>query len=299
MVLNEKPLNRVLWLLVAFWTTGTSLALLAPGTIAAEIASQLSVLWLFAFAFLHGSRRYGYRGITAFLLISAGGWHLLELTSIHFGFPFGYYVHNAAMGPKIGVVPAIIAPTMFAYLYLAWTLANGLVGEPRRTGELLWGSACAVVAMFIVVCIDLCVDPPSSIVRKLWTFREGGPFFGIPMTNYIGWFISSWAIFQIFAIYLASSRWFPPRLSSDYWYSAALFWGMLGLQFPVDALLNSASSPVADSNHWMWRRGDILGSAALMSICTMIASAFSMAVIVWRRETAAGLGGDPAKPLKS
>ena len=281
---NERLLNHVLCALVTLWAGGTSLTFAAPGTSAATISSRLSIVWLFAFAFLHGSHRYGYRGIATFLLISAGGWHLVELTSIHFGFPFGYYVHNAAMGPKIGVVPAIIAPTMFAYLYLAWTLANGLIGEPRRPGELMWGNACALIATFIVVCIDLCVDPASSIVRKLWTFREGGAFFGIPMTNYIGWFLSSWAIFQIFAIYLAISRWSPQRLSSGNWYVVALLWGLLGLQFPIDALLNSASPPVADSSNWMWRGNDILGSAALISICTMIASAFTMAVIIWRRE---------------
>lgn len=214
----------------------------------------------------------------------------IETTSILSGFPFGFYEHNAGMGPKLYVVPIAIGLGFYSIHYPAWTLANALIGDPRRTGEFLWLLACTVVATFIVVGFDISIDPTGSIVNRLWTFREGGGFFGVPMSNYVGWYIAAFSIFAVWAIFLKCTRWAPRPVSSGYWYIAAAFWAAQGLQFPLTALVRDSESIVYDSAGWAWQSKDILDSAGLLGIATMVSFSVLATIVIWRRS------GDLANP---
>lgn len=79
-----------------------------------------------AFGLIHGARRFGARGSLFFFATAVLVSNLYEHLSIATGFPFGHYVHNAAMGPKLFLVPLVIGPGYYGGCYLAWTLASAL-----------------------------------------------------------------------------------------------------------------------------------------------------------------------------
>ena len=50
---------------------------------------------------------------------------------------------------------------------------------------------------------DVVMDPPEATISKAWIWHDGGAHFGVPVSNYLGWLLTSWLFYQAFAIYLS------------------------------------------------------------------------------------------------
>lgn len=81
---------------------------------------------------------------------------------------------------------------------------------------------------------DLTVDPISSTLQGLWIWTYPGSYFGVPISNFFGWFLVVYIFFQIFALYLSkydsinATKVF--KLSNKpYWIEAAAVYGITGL----------------------------------------------------------------------
>lgn len=268
--------------LLGLWIACTLFATLTPGHSLAELAALISLAAMVLFGLVHGARRFGVRASVVFFVAAVLLSSLFEALSIATGFPFGFYTHSAAMGPKLFQVPLIVGPSFFAGCYLAWTLANALLGEPRGRNDRWWTLAVPIVAAFIVVAWDLCQDPLGATVDKRWIYPHGGAFFGVPLSNFLGWYLVTWTIFQSFAVYLATSRTELRPVKPAYWYQASGFWAAIALQFPL-LLLTVPDLTVQDASGWLWRSRDIAQTATLTSIYTMLAVAVTSALVVARR----------------
>lgn len=78
------------------------------------------------------------------------------------------------------------------------------------------------VAAFIMVMWDLTVDPISSTLQSLWVWTNPGAYFGVPISNFFGWFIVVYIFFQVFALYLSKYDSLNPKraiyiLNKPYW----------------------------------------------------------------------------------
>jgi len=49
---------------------------------------------------------------------------------------------------------------------------------------------------------DMSFDPIASYVNKIYTWYEGGAYFGVPFRNFTGWFLESLIFFLIIGLYL-------------------------------------------------------------------------------------------------
>src|SRR2546421_10279164 len=183
---NTNLWMNILWVLVAVY----AVAEFANPVLSFLIPFALTLLVLVAFALIHGAIRYRWSGIVTFIVICVVVSNILENTSILTGFPFGHYHYTSgsALGPKLFLVPVLIAPAYFATGYLAWALSNVLVGDVRRESSALSTFAVPLIASFLMVVWDLCLDPGASTVRHTWIWEQGGGYFGVPLTNYLGWF---------------------------------------------------------------------------------------------------------------
>jgi putative membrane protein len=159
-------------------------------------------LILLAFALQHGVRRYGWDavlmwgGITFFI-----SW-AMESLSIATGFPFGHYRYSELLGVQAGTVPLVIMPAYFVTGYLAWTMGSVFVGN-LSTGmgrRDLW--RLPLVASVMMVMWDLCLDPVKSTLEGAWIWEDGGAYCGVPIANFLGWYLTAYLIFQAFAYYL-------------------------------------------------------------------------------------------------
>lgn len=97
--------------------------------------------------------------------------------------PFGHYAYTGMLGPKIlGHVPWFIPPSWFALSILSLDLARRVAS--RRTGRILLGT------LFMVLW-DVALDPAMSTGTALspvfWFYPDGGFFYGMPLTNWMGW----------------------------------------------------------------------------------------------------------------
>jgi putative membrane protein len=96
-------------------------------------------------------------------------WHA-HVLQLHAATPY----YTDALGPKLFLVPLVIGVAYCATGYLAWALATVLFGEVRRGSSALTTVGVPVVASFIMVAWDLCMDPPNSTIQRWWIWEQGG-----------------------------------------------------------------------------------------------------------------------------
>ncbi|MEQ8662477.1 MAG: carotenoid biosynthesis protein, partial [Gammaproteobacteria bacterium] len=175
--------------------------------------------------------------------------------------------------------------------YLAWVLAGLLLGDVFRAPARGIPLARPVVAAFITTSWDLCVDAIGGTVNRDWIWADGGAWFGVPWLNFFGWMLTTWVIFQLFAAYLARRATVTPiAAGSAYWLQPLVYWLLIGLQFPLLAVL-VPDAPVHDPAGGAWRLHDLLTSMAVTSVFTMLFTAVLAASVLARQRVAERAGG--------
>jgi uncharacterized membrane protein len=270
----NRQINIFLWGLLAVFTAVTLLRGLAPNVLPSLLSVALVTLLPFVFVFVHGSLNYRFRDVLVFAVVTLVVSNIFENLSILTGFPFGHYYYTDGLGPKLFLVPILIGPAYLGTGYLAWMLALILLGttEKRLPGRQVW--AVPVVASFLMVAWDLSFDPIASTIGHSWIWLQGGNYFGVPFSNYLGWFLTVFVFFQLFALYLRGR---PSASSADqtlprgYWLLAVAFYGVIASGIPLNILTKTSNAIVADPAGVLWRTQDIYVDCGLVCLFTMVA----------------------------
>lgn len=194
-----------------------------------ELAGSFCLL---VFVCFHGWYRYGLNKMLAFFAVTSVISWTTETMSIETGFPFGHYYYTDLLGDKVGQVPVLIFPAYFFIGYLAWTMGNlfmGNISAGIRKKDLFF---IPVVSAFIMVMWNVCFDPVMSTIEGNWIWENGGAWFGVPLTNYFGWFLTVYLIYQVFAFILyrfGSCDELPARKS--FWYWIPVLFALQGLPY--------------------------------------------------------------------
>ena len=288
----------ILWGLVALYAL---LTLVNYVLIPHSVATSVLVLVPVAFALLHGAQRYGWGGILLFILICLVVSNALENLSILTGFPFGHYHYTDSLGPKLLLVPLLIGPAYISTGYLAWVIGNVLVGDVRRGASGFTVFATPFIAAFAMVAWDVCLDPTLSTILKFWIWQDGGGFFGVPLTNYLGWFLTVYLFFQLFALYIWFRR--PGKAekaeaaengtSREHYAQAVTLYAVMGAAFVLQ-YLTGTSRTVVDATGAAWQTGDIYETAAILALFTMIfIAALAAVTLIQRRPPHTSMEGAP------
>ncbi len=281
-IATDKAGRHAPTVLIALWVAATLTSqLLRPQPIA-SLAAITGLVAMVLFGFLHGARRFGWRGVLAFFGIAVLVSNGYEDLSIATGFPFGFFVHGDALGPKLVYVPLLLGPGYFAVCYIAWSVAGAIFGSTAEPPSRLSTLSVPIIAAFVVVGFDLCQDPLGATVAHDFTYAHAGGYFGVPLSNFLGWFLATWTIFQLFALFLLSSPEKIRPVEQAYWLQATGFWVAMALQFPL-LLFTLPRVTIQDSTGWLWRSGDIAQTATIMSIYTMLAAAVTATLLVLQR----------------
>ena len=107
------------------------------------------------------------------------------------------YHYTAALGPKfLGLVPYLIPVAWFMMSYPSFVIADRLVpSQWKRWQRIL---AVAAVGGLVMTAWDLIMDP-LMVAGGNWVWGVKGAYFGIPLQNYWGWWLT---IFTSFILYL-------------------------------------------------------------------------------------------------
>jgi len=121
-----------------------------------------------------------------FLVLGYGLAFLSEWSSIRTGFPYGlyHYIYPAMEGELvIGGVPIWDSLSYVFLAYTSYELTCFLKSQ--------WPS---LIAPILMVALDIVIDPLAArgdqwFLGRIFYYPEGGPYFGVPYSNFAGWFV--------------------------------------------------------------------------------------------------------------
>jgi hypothetical protein len=162
-------------------------------------AGFYALLWLggvVSYLFLGGPPEGSEWAAPAFLALAAGlAWIVLpaaerwvlpvaalagfaaEALGVATGFPFGRYQYTETLSPSLCGVPMVMAA--------AWSVL--IVYARQMTPSPVRGAAW-------MTAMDLVIDPMAAGRLGYWAWEGTGPYYGIPWTNFAGWFFVSWIL---------------------------------------------------------------------------------------------------------
>lgn len=233
----------------------------------AQILAAIGILSALA----HGTCMVGWKNTLAFFTICLVVTFTLENFGSLTGALFGHYHFEVgAELPRVGVIPIIVGPLWFGMGYFAWVVAGTLLGGADRNLNRQHNViVLPIIAAFVMTQWDLVMDAPASTISKAWIWHDGGAVFGVPFTNYVGWLLTSWVFYQVFALYLArrdETR--PSRRDRALRLVAILFYAFSGLTHLTPWLMGQ-SGEVADATGHIWRIEDLRGTMVAVMLFTM------------------------------
>lgn len=239
----------------------------------------LDVLSALAFALVDGARHYRLRGILVFAALCTVVGNLTENLGVATGFPFGHYYFVDLMGPKLFHVPVLLGLAYIGMAYVSFTLARVIVGDSHLPVEGVRLLALPLVASFLMVAWDLAQDPIWGTVLHGWVWLDGGPWFGVPISNYLGWYGNVFVIYLLFVLYLRRRQSAVIPLPPSAFRPALLFYVLCAAGNVLQIFSHLAPAVVQDPTGKQWRVADIASASALVSIFAM----GGFAAIAWVR----------------
>jgi uncharacterized membrane protein len=274
---SHKAREAILWLAVACILA----AAIGFSWNPTPFAQALAAVFI-ACALVHAGFFYGLRSAPIIFVICVAITFVVENIGAATGIPFGHYHFEVDAGlPHIGSIPIIVGPLWFGAGYFSWVVASTMFdGADRQLDRPLNLIALPIVAAFVMTQWDLVMDPPESTIDKVWIWHDGGADFGVPLSNYLGWLLTSWLFFQIFAFYLRgrTAEWAQaPQQVRKLRLIAILFYVSAGLTHIVPWAVGQTGEVVDAAGH-TWQIHDLRETTVAIMLFTMFFSAMLAAL---------------------
>ena len=194
-----KPLRSIplpLILASVFFFAAAFFATRFPDAPGASAGSYVSTFLIATPTVVALARYLGPRRAALSLLALAAFGYAIETTGVATGLPYGRFFYGDALGPKVfGLVPFLL-PVTYVPLVIGAVAASW---SPDSRGKFSWILRAAV----LLTLVDGVLDPGATLLG-FWTWPEGGPYYGVPISNFAGWLLSSTLAA---ALLLATSSW--------------------------------------------------------------------------------------------
>ncbi|MGZ4862634.1 MAG: carotenoid biosynthesis protein [Halobacteriota archaeon] len=271
----RRPVSKLRWSLIGLLLIVTIWLDVSTNPVLDAVGPGIYAVLILVIAGLHSTERYGIMNTVVLFVITWVISLFFEALSIQTGFPFGSYHYTVPSPVYIFQVPIIIIFAYFGVGYFSWTLSHVLAGRYSKRLAGKWIIVVPFIAAFLMVMWDLGMDPISSMVQSLWVWHTPGPYFGVPISNFFGWFLVVFIFSLLFALFLSKYDRVNPQkavilTSKPFWLEAAIIYGIVGLL--------TILTPLSANN-------DITQSMALITIFTMIfVAVISVITIMNNRE---------------
>lgn len=250
----------VLLLGAILWRAG-----LAPMSPVPQAIAAVTIAAIFA----HAMSALGLANALGFFALIAGATFVVENIGVITGVPFGNYHFVVGSDlPHVGRIPVIVGFLYFGTGYCAY-LVGTLITE-GRSGAIAPLAASAAAA-FAMTQWDLVMDPINSTLYGLWIWHQGGGYFGVPLSNFLGWFIEMFLAFLAVSIFLVkrgASFDFSGR-SRAFWLMPIALYLAAGLS-QITPWLLSEDGKVLDQGGQVWPVHAVHDAAVLMALLTML-----------------------------
>ncbi len=193
---SKLPANRIL-LGAVIAASATVVANILWALAAGGVRDALTIVGVLAFAAasgLHAYVAFGRKFVVQFLSVALIATFVIEVLGVATSFPFGTYEYDAQrLGLSVAGVPLLIPFAWFMMLYPSWLIAR----------DLFISRFLAIpVGALLMSTWDLYLDP-QMVNEGYWVwFVDGVATKDIPLTNFLGWFLSTSVIFAILSVVL-------------------------------------------------------------------------------------------------
>ena len=112
--------------------------------------------------------------------------YAIEFVGLSTGWPYGEFAYGVSLGPMLAGEVPLGLPIFFVPLVVnSYLLCTLLLGDRAASA---WVRVPAVIAT--VLAVDLVLDP-GAVALGFWEYGGGGPYYGVPVSNYEGWVLSA------------------------------------------------------------------------------------------------------------
>ena len=236
-----------LWILLAISFAAAFVPAGTPGSITLLVGLVPVTFSMWHFIRWAGART-AWLSFLAVVVISFTGEALGVATGLVFG---NYYYPDGPLGPLLLGVPPLIQLQYFAMAYASLMIARALGGALTTAARGWWLVAVSAMAAFGMTLLDLASDPWHATVLQQWIWREGGPYFGIPLHNFFGWFFETLAFLLVVQALLNSKKALAkisevkPR---GFWLQGVLLYGTFPFTIALTPLVQGAAFNQADAD---------------------------------------------------
>ncbi|MGB9965024.1 bisanhydrobacterioruberin hydratase [Halobacterium sp. CBA1126] len=110
----------------------------------------------------------------------------IEFVGIATGWPYGHFEYLVDLGPMLAGSVPLGLPVFFLPLVVnSYLLVLLLFGRHTRRAVVRLPAVAAVV-----VWMDVVLDP-GAVALGFWAYDAGGAYYGVPLSNYLGWVLSA------------------------------------------------------------------------------------------------------------
>jgi uncharacterized membrane protein len=163
-------------------------------------------------------RSWGWRRTVLYTVLGYGLAWAAEYSSIHTGFPFGWYEYFSAptLDRELWVTGVPFMDSLsFVFLTFAGLQVARLILKPLARGgeglkDLRWAEPAThtgwrtwVLAGLLTMGLDVIIDPVALhgdqwFLGRIYHYPGGGIYFGVPLSNFAGWALLAWAIIGLY-----------------------------------------------------------------------------------------------------
>lgn len=160
------------------------------------VLTPLSTFLGFLFALLHASQRLGRKRALILLACVFVISLAFESAGVATGLVYGpYHYDDHKLGPLLfGLVPPLIPVAWFLMMYPSLVMAEQLTITRKRIKRSLM---VAALGGLIMTAWDLVMDP-VMVRGKHWVWEVDGAYFGIPLQNFWGWWLTTFITFLVY-----------------------------------------------------------------------------------------------------
>ncbi len=200
---------------------------------------SLAVAWLT----LHAAWTLTYfRGAIFILLASLTGL-IFEIIGMKYGTVFGggHYVYQMNNKSTFFDVPLLIPLCWAGLIYTGYNIVSSFLfwinkGKPNKhRNDAIFLPLLILLDGLVVVAIDLVIDP-LQVKAGSWIWLKGGPYYDIPIQNFVGWFIVTVLSTGIFRVFEYFSPQEPMRMDKSIFLMPVIAYGILGIVLLYSAL---------------------------------------------------------------